>query len=265
VPPQIEAANQGFRSAYAQAKKDILARIGPVIVAAGADVHLIKDGKRESKNTIIPEYTVLKTVDHIPLGLFVILENHAGKPLSQEVRRSVQSMQTLTKAAMPTIDRVGLPDSTKERLRKMLEESLRFEESVLFDNGFSRADLDAFIGRVREATMQNVDDAVALELGALDAAVQQWRKQLTVDQWKNLYVVVASAHMPRESERRMQYFGELLGETREGHRLIYQEGSEDVDRALDLLAIHVLDESISREYFNGDSWSMHRDLLAAAA
>jgi hypothetical protein len=263
VPVQVTALNNGFRTAYAQAKRDILARVGPVIVAVGNDVVLVDGDKRDVQNTIAPEYTLLKTVDHIPLALFVLLDKRVDKPLPEDVLQALRNLNQLTAAALPDVAASSLPDATKARLKDMLERSTAFANAAI-EKGATRAQLDRFVADVRQSTMDNVYDATAMELAALDAQVQKWRAQMPPERWEDLRAVVVSGHMPRERERRMQYFGALLGEKREGERLIFMENANTVDAALDLLATHILDESIAREYFK-DKWRMHRDLLSDAA
>lgn len=263
-PPQVTAANNGFRTAYAQAKKDILAKSGPVIVAAGDKVYLINNGKREEQNTISPEYTLLKTVDHIPLALFVLLEKRLDASFAGDTQQALNDLIRLTSEMLPSVSTANIPTTTKKRLTTMLERSHTFAGKILADGRVSRSQLDAFIAEIRQPTLDNIYDAVILELSSLDGYVQKWRKGMTPEQWSKVHVVVTGGHMPRDRERRMQYFSVLLGEKREGQRLIFMEGSDDVDRALDLLATHILDESIGQEYFK-DKWRMHRDLLSDAA
>jgi hypothetical protein len=227
-------------------------------VAAGNDVILWKNGKAERRNTISEEYTALKSVDHVPLGLFVLLNRHVDEPLSEAQLATLRGMQAHAAAA--------LTDCRNARLQRMLDTSVKFANAVLASGKVTRRLLDDYISDINADTMANVDDAVALEMSALDAAVQDFRKEMTPEEWKNLHVVVSSGHMPRIQERRMQYFQALVGEPEEGHRVVFQEGGDGtIDSALDLLATHVLDESISREYFKNDPWRMHRDLLSDAA
>lgn len=259
----INTLNAAFRSAYTDAKKRIIANMGPVIVAAGDNVILVDGARREVVNTISPEYTLLKTVDHIPLALFVILNNRTGSQLSEDQKQALRSVSSLVQQAMPNIATANLPASTKDRLSSMLTASKAFAEKAEA-HGVTQPELDSFISSQRNGTLQNIEDATALELSALDAAVKKWKAQYTLEQWSQLSAVVASGHMPRQQERRMQYFGLLLGEKHEGGRLVYVEGPSDLNAALDSLATHRLDEAISREYFK-DKWRMHRDLLSDAA
>src|SRR5205823_3689046 len=102
------------------------------------------------------------------------------------------------------------------------------------------------------------------ELDVLHAAVSRWRRDMTAADWTKLQVVVIGPHMPRDDLVVMQYFSRLLGESREGRRIVYAESLWEEPRALDLLGTHMLDGAVGEAFF-GDYWVMHRDLLAGAA
>jgi hypothetical protein len=240
--------------------------MGPVFVCSGNDVWLINGDKREKRNTISAEYTVLKTIDHIPLALFVLLDKQVDKPLSGETIKSLADIRSVSgQAASSLVTSHFEPDVVLDRLIEMCVAAGGFINQTVANGRVSRAELDGFIARIQPATMANVDDAIALELSSLDTAVQDFRKEMTPEQWKTMHVVITGGHMPRDHERRLQYFQLLFDQKDEGDRVIYQEGSDDIDKAIDLVATHVLDASISREYFKGDNWRMHRDLLSDGA
>jgi hypothetical protein len=112
--------------------------------------------------------------------------------------------------------------------------------------------------------MQNVDDAVADQLLAIDMQVRQWRKQLGPERWQELSVVVVGGHMPRERNTTMQYFAKALRVKREGARLYYCEGLSEESDGLNLVGTHILDRKIAVAFFK-DEWRMHRDLLSDGA
>lgn len=260
---QVTVLNNAFRGAYSHSKEEIRATLGPVIVAAGDKLYLIRGQERLETITISPAYSLLKTVDHVPLAIFVVLHKAAGGPPSEQTRETLLQLKRLSDQAKPAVQMADLPASTKVRLSTMLSDSDGFIDSVL-KNGVNQAELNRFVDQMHKPTMENVYDAVAIELGSIDCQVRKWRGLLSDNDWANLHVVVTGGHMPRERERRMQYFSAVLHEKREGDRLIFMEGSDDVEQALDLLATHILDESISRAYFH-EKWRMHRDLLSDAA
>ena len=84
------------------------------------------------------------------------------------------------------------------------------------------------------------------------------------DDWKNLHVLIISAHMPRDREVATQYFERALNEPYEGRRIVFAEGLWEEPRAMDLLGTHILDGSAGQAFF-GDFMRMHRDLLSDAA
>src|SRR4051812_13472935 len=80
--PDVLSLNEHFRQLYAEEKQHIISTLGPVVVLTGDKVVLVKDGKRQEAVFVPPSYTLYKTVDHIPLMIFVFLRDNADKQLS---------------------------------------------------------------------------------------------------------------------------------------------------------------------------------------
>jgi len=64
--------NKVFRAAYAAARKDVLARTGPVIIVSGDELVLLRDGRRAEAKVVPAIYHTLKTVSHIPLAIYAM-------------------------------------------------------------------------------------------------------------------------------------------------------------------------------------------------
>lgn len=294
-PTAITRMNDQFRHNYTIARKEVRDAALPVIVANGDKVMLFRRASAtgpvtgsdrvtvgrdvtgsysvavsKDERTFVPAvWSVLKSVDHVPLALFVMLQSQTDKPLPESSLAELKALRQSTLEAMPEIiaalhAETLLPPQALVRNQQMLDDSLGFVAAVIKAGSVSRADLLAFATRMTKPSMLNADDAEALDLALLDTAVQEWHTQLTPAEWANLRIVLMGGHMPREQDRRMQYFSLLLNEKREGQRIVYVEGLDDMDKALDLLATHILDERIAQAYF-GDPWRMHRDLLSDSA
>jgi len=151
-----------------------------------------------------------------------------------------------------------------ERQKRILDESLSLMDEAMRNKMVTRESLLRFVKSVRKDVSANLDEAVAIELASLDDCVCSATKEMSEAEWKQLHVVIMSSHMPRNANRVMQYFQKLLGEDREGKRIIYMEGPDDNEKALDLLATHILDFDIGNVFF-GDPWRMHNDLLSQGA
>ena len=167
-------------------------------------------------------------------------------------------------AAAPEIAAMPFAAATGARQKQMQDESMAFAQQVLSAGSVTRAKLDGYASRMGKLALLNADDAEVLEMGAVDELVREWKSRMSPEEWRNLRVIVCDAHMPREQEREMLYFEALLGEHYEGHRIVFSENGDDMQKVLNLLATHRLDEQIAISFFH-DRWRMHRDLLSDGA
>jgi len=260
----VTVLNEAFRAAYLNTKQEILTRTDPVILMVGDKAILLRKGERTEFTYVPALFHTLKTVDHVPLALFVQLRYASGLPLNQSVSDRLKQFRSLILQARPGIQTMDLADEKRKRQLKIIDGSLAYLDEVLEKGRTDEARLKRFIKGLQPLIMLNVADAVALELDSLNRKVIEWKKSMSPEEWSALTVVVAASHMPRETNSQMQYFLALLDEKREGERVIYLEGAEEEWRALDLLVTHVVDRSIAECFFD-DPWRMHRDLLGDAA
>jgi len=124
--------------------------------------------------------------------------------------------------------------------------------------------LDAYCAAMRGPLEALAREAAALELEALERVVRARCRDLPAADWDRVRVVVIGSHMAREGEVGWQFFTRLLGEDREGGRLVFAEEKRDPREALKLLATHAVDGDLGRAFF-GDPDRMHRDVLAPGA
>jgi len=264
MQPQLQSVNDKFRELYSEARTRTIKKSQPIIVAVN-DVISLHDGATKETTQIISEkYTLLKSVDHIVLATFVVLELDTDQMLSAMKVKQIQELQSLSKNALSSLDNSGLKGAVLERQRQLIDLALKLQASVIADKRISSASLTQFCRDSEKMVMQNVDDAVADQLLAIDTQVRLWRKQLGPERWAELSVVVVSGHMPRERNTTMQYFAKALRVKREGSRLYYCEGLSEESDGLNLVGTHILDRKIAVAFFK-DEWRMHRDLLSDGA
>ncbi len=93
---------------------------------------------------------------------------------------------------------------------------------------------------------------------------------LAKDKWKDPYVVISSVHQARNGELVTQYFEHIFNEFQgEGagreDRIVYAESIfDDEEKALRLLATHILDRKIASAFFR-DPRRLQSDALMDAA
>jgi hypothetical protein len=259
---EISKLDNSFQESYAQAKSQIRESLGPVIIVA-SDVMLLKNGKKENVNFIPDEYTITKTMDHIPLDIFVILTNNLDKPLSDKTRSKLSEVDAFIDKTRPEVDKSGLPPASIPRQHKIMDMSKSFIATTLKAGATSHQELQAFTRSISRLTLDNADEAEAAALGMFDTIISGWHKSMSADEWNRTSAIVVSGHMPRIENSSMQYLLKLFKQKQEGERVIYFEGDLDETKAIDLLVTHILDRRIAIDFYT-DPWRMHRDLLADA-
>jgi hypothetical protein len=244
---EMSKLDRSFQDSYAEAKSQIRESLGPVIIVA-SDVMLLRNGKRENVDFIPDEYTITKTIDHIPLDIFVILTNATDKPLSDKTKSKLREVDAFIDKTRPEVDKSGLPAASIPRQHKIMDMSKSFIAATLSAGAISH----------------NADEAEAAALTKFDAIIAGWHKNMSADEWNRTNAIVVGGHMPRIENSSMQYLQKLFKQKQEGDRVIYFEGDFDEAKALDLLVSHILDRRIAIDFYT-DPWRMHRDLLADAA
>lgn len=263
-PPSIKSLNGEFRAVYSHAKKEVIAHLDPVIVCEGTKVILLHDGKRIQEDYIPPNYSLLKTVDHAPLAVFVFLHDKTDRTLTADELKELLTFKILIQNAIPALQPSGLPESIITRQNQVLNKVLAFIDSVSSQQQVGLTQLNDFSHGLGKLALATAYDDVSLELASLDKIVRKWKSGMSKEAWSKLRVVITGGHMARNQGRTMQYFSRILKQKAEGDRLVYFEGSDDESKALDLLATHVLDRQAAKAFFH-DPWRLHRDLLSDGA
>jgi hypothetical protein len=256
--------NMDFRKHYAKAISEKRKKLGPVIVCSGGDIILFRNASRSAVNVVPEKFHFFKTVAHVPLTVYVLLDNHCDETLKEPLLNELSAFKKKYNVAGESFKDWKLDQKTLNSQQSMIDDTNSFVDRVLAEKKVSRKMLDAFALSTKERIYKNADDAVFYELGKTDNQIALWKKSMSEDEWSKLKVIVVSPHMPRNQNRQMIYFQSLFGEKEEGNRVIYMDGEpEQEEKALNLLSVHELDRDIAIAFFK-DPWRMHRDLLGDA-
>ena len=256
--------NQPFRSAYALARSDKYSTSGPLIIQKEDKLILDYKGKREETNIIPAEYSLLKSVAHIPLTIFVILEGADGKALSKPTLERLNNFRKSYSIASKNLELWNLSDECLKRQHLLIDKTSQFIDEIEKAGAIDRARLMEYTRQAGPLVLENAYEAISFELKAIDEQMKKWQATIPKDEWKRLHVAVMSGHMPREQNSAMLYFQKLLKQKREGQNIIYGEGKNEELYAIELVSTHMLDKDIA-VYFFKDPWRMHRDLLSDGA
>ncbi|HEY9867672.1 MAG TPA: hypothetical protein V6D08_00570 [Candidatus Obscuribacterales bacterium] len=260
----LQAANDTFRRQYDRARRELVARVSPLIYCNGEQLVLVTASGKRTENIVPPKYTILKTVDHIALAAYVILVGHVDRQLGQETMAHLEELLKHAAQSRKALASLNLDLSLLQRQYRIIDATVDFAAAVRQSGSVSAARLRQFARGLSGELMENADEAVSAQLARLEEVVTGWKSSMSASDWQGLHVILSAGHMPRERLVTWQYFSELLKERKEGQRVIVMEGIDDLDKGIELLGTHLIDGKIAVDFF-GDPWRMHKDLLSSGA
>lgn len=264
----LDPINDAFHDDYAQARAQAERR-APVLVLLGDELTLVHGDPERPRAvlSVTPRvYHALKSIAHLPAGVFAILQRSMAEP-TRSTDVALARMLALVRAAL-----LSLPDDVpgpepQQLCRELLERAQTFIGEVM-QVGVSPARLDAFARASGPRLMQLADHATRTQLEALHRCASELFAQLSQDERAQLHVVVAGAHQARARSLGMQYFARMLGqgdgEDEDEERVSYAESVDTVEDAVALIGMQRLDRVMARAFF-GDEKRLQRDVLGDAA
>ncbi len=260
----IKDLNMLFRREYAEARTSQLASASPVIIVRGDYLVMLRGGKRSKGSSVHANYHDLKTMSHGPLALFCILNNCLDKPLTAAHSEKLKILRTSLAEVASDLEVAFEDPRQRSRQQKLVHACTTLIDSILRNGKCSSQELGKLVDGMRPSIVQNAAEAARMRIDNYHAQMQRWRREVTDDEWRNLYVIIPGAAMPRNNSLAVGYFAKLFEQEGEGNRVIYAESQFEESEALKLLGTHLLDGRIGTVFFD-DSSRMKRDLLGPFA
>ena len=263
----LERLDRQFMAIYEAAREKVLERQKQkALIVIDDDVLLLyRTGHpvEEFPGLRPPLYVKMKTLGHMPLAVFCLLNEDAGQPLSQQRLAAIATYRAALEACesdLDTRDEVarGLlprPNLIYAKVRAILN-------AALIDGQLSAAELAAFARDVCQDIVPVLAVAARAQLETCHTRIMQIKHELlSPQQWEELRVLVLGPYMARQGQNFLQYFSQLLHTPIEGdRRLVYYDG-DDLKAPFDRLGTTMLDAEASAAIF-GDRGRLHRDVLA---
>lgn len=262
-PDPYGELNRTAREAYGAAKAQVL-RPDQAVFIVSDKLTLLKGGQSWSETFTPALYTNLKSLSHIPLGLFAVSSARGHSPDDPQWNKHIATLRDFAKASLLTLDQHGFSDAQKGRLRDLMERSIAYADRALAE---PKADLEAlrdYARAVAPATLANAAEAAKARLNEMHRAVNELRTRLEPGEWEKAYALILAPKTPRVGNLEYEYFVNAMGPGSAEKRVIYAESIFDSEVALGLLRTLLIDRSVA-EAFYGDSSRMERDLLADGA
>ena len=209
-------------------------------------------------------YTKLKTMGHVPLAIYCLLHDHAGKgELPGDVSARAQAYRDELEAFAPDFDLTQeIAQGTVARNVEIPTRATAFLNQILSDRQVSVAGLNEFVGLQARDIGTLLAGAARAQLDACHQRVMQIKHEiLSQQEWSELRVLVMGAYMARQGELFLQYFAELLGTPQQADDRLVYFGGTTLAEAYDRLGTTMLDREASRAIFS-DKNRLHRDVLA---
>ena len=227
--PLVEL-NSRFRAAYADARKELLAKQGPVIIADGDSVILLRDGRRTEVD-VTAMANIVKPIGHTPLAIHVLLASAGEAELTPERLSALRGIRELIDPATKSLADRGLPEDIQSVQKQILGKSAKFLDGVLAKKKVTSEARLAFTRKLGPLLQISAAYAASTQLDAMHKQIMAWRAEMTAAQWRQLRVLIPGSGPPRKDNLRTQYFSRLLEEKGEGERIIYAEALFDESRA----------------------------------
>jgi hypothetical protein len=256
--------NLRFRDSYAKARRLKVDALGPIAIFREDKIILRYKNKREEFLTIPQQFTLLKSVSHIPLAAFVMLEGKTDSKLDDDTIKTLREFRESIDKASSNLDEWKLSSKSLDRQKQIIEAGKNMFDTAVKNGYVSSDSLLTYTRSMGPLVLENAFESISMELDIIDSKLKTWKATIAPEDWKHLRVAVMQPHMPREQNSIMQYLQKMLKQPYEGESIIYGEGKNEEDYALDLIGTHILDRRVAVNFFK-DPWRMHRDLLSDGA
>jgi hypothetical protein len=266
---RLAELDQQFVDIYEAARARVVERQKQIalIVVQDDDLLLYRhDRAMERFSGLMPPlYNKMKTLGHIPLGVFSLLHDRTDKEFPESLLAQITAYRAAIESAAGELDtREEAKAGILPRPSQVYVKVTSFLDTILARRKVSGPELTAFARSVGEDIKPLLTAAARAQLDACNARVAEIRKKLlTEQQWDEIRVLVFGPYMARRGELFLQYFSKILDTPEQGdRRLVYFDG-DDLSSALDRLGTTMLDALASSAIF-GERDRLHRDVLADA-
>jgi hypothetical protein len=263
TPPLFNDLNTAARESYAAARALALKSDQPIFLVTDT-VTLIRGEDLGSLPYSPPTYHELKSISHLPLGVYSASIGLIESPTEQRWIERLKTLRTQVDSAETELTKASLTDSQKIRQQSILSLSRTFLDDILMRKSTDTASVTHYARTLAPHLLANAADAAKVQIDALDHAVRELSKKLKPGEFEKAIAVITGPKTPREGNLQFQYFVYAFGPGTAGTRVIYMESIFDREAALGVLRTVLNDRMASRAFF-GDTYRLERDMMADGA
>jgi hypothetical protein len=263
TPLLFNNLNLTAREAYSAIRMDAIKSDQPVFLVTDT-VTLIRGEDLGSLPYSPPRYDVLKSISHLPLGVYSASIGRIEHPTDQ---RWIERLKTLLRQidlAEVDLTKASFTEAQKVRQQNILSLSRAYLDDILKRENIDSASVTRYARTLAPLLLANAADAANVQIDALDQAVRELSKKLKPGEFEKALAVITGPKTPREGNLQFQYFVYAFGPGSAGARVLYMEGIVDREAALGVLRT-VLNDRMASQAFFGETYRLERDLMADGA
>ncbi len=263
TPPLFNDLNAAARESYAAARALALKSDQPVFLVTDT-VTLIRGEDLGSLPYSPPPYHELKSISHLPLGVYSASIGRLEHPTDQRWMERFKTLLSQIDRAEADLTKASFTEAQKGRQQNILSLSRAYLDDVLRRQNIDSASAIHYARIVAPLLLANAADAANVQIDALDQAVRELSKKLKPGEFEKAIAVITGPKTAREGNLQFQYFVYAFGPESAGTRVLYMESIFDREAALGVLRT-VLNDRMASQAFFGDTFRLERDLMADGA
>mmetsp|Transcript_39793 Transcript_39793/g.79755 ORF Transcript_39793/g.79755 Transcript_39793/m.79755 type:complete len:432 (-) Transcript_39793:166-1461(-) len=240
---------------------------------------LVNESERWSEKPVHQTYEDVKSVSHIPMGIWVTLSRYLQSSDPRVWQPLLTEYEQIVQMVFDSLDELKMSDSARKSCRHVLKASLRFIGQTTKKDSINQK---KFQTDFREYTLSIEDDLVNLQTIAAQTQVcgllstlTKWKHKIGKEEWKKLYAVApAQWTLSTENVHQLIVASTMEEEQAASNIFVPSDPSIDLDAARALVGRVVGDRVLAQDVFPGSSEAAHqnvyslstsRDLLSQAA
>jgi hypothetical protein len=165
----LAEVNKKFHDDYDEQIREITSTFtepgGPtVLVFTMNKLILFHNGIREEQEFIPSLYHQLKAIEHHPLALYVTLEPHKGKELTDSLKNFLRERSDLLQNTSIGLNKQDWSPNVVANQKLLLEDSIEYIDRVLGEGRINSERLNSYVQQVTPKIIRGVNEAAAAEL-----------------------------------------------------------------------------------------------------
>jgi hypothetical protein len=238
-----------MRRHYDALKARISVSLSPVLVVepdlGGGSYTLIRQGRQTSIHPVAPLFQLLKSICHLPLGIYSILAPYLRDARTADWTADLAAFRDVATAALASLHESGLPPEAETASRDILSKGIAFMDGCVGQADFTMADFEAFSTTLHESILTNMDFAAGALVDGVETLLAEWREDMGEEDWSNLYAVILVIWTTEAQNQHYEILRRLMDQEKVEERLlVIGVGEQEPDMlgvALDNLARIVQD------------------------